>query len=288
MELASSGLGGIRIARKLSERYSLDVCPGTINHWIYGDHKPRLRNIFRVGPSKALSYIIGANIGDGCTLAKSGLVKLEVTDMDFAQTFNTNMAELFSRKTPNKILARQFKSARLPLFIVKYSSRQLVSVLRLPEKKLLKLAFAFPREFLRGFFDAEGHVDVSASDSFRLCVGAENSDRILLVRIKTILLASFGIHSRINRKRRVGTRKTIRGESFQMKRTSFSLMVGRLDSVMKFADEIGFSILRKSQKLEDALTVFEKCGRRNGSTAWNELYTKKRGEWVRHESPHRT
>jgi hypothetical protein len=58
----------------------LKVCPGTINHWIYGEREPRIRNLFEVKPSPELSYIIGANIGDGSNLAKSGSVKLEVSD----------------------------------------------------------------------------------------------------------------------------------------------------------------------------------------------------------------
>jgi DNA endonuclease len=151
MELANKGLGGIRIARELSKIYALEVCPGTINHWIYGDRKPRLRNIFNEGPSPSLSYIIGANRGDGCVLTKSGCVKLEVTDKDFAETFNSKMAELFSRERRNKILVRRFHSGRLPLFIVKYSSKQLARLMLWPTKKLLRIAFVFPSEFLRGF-----------------------------------------------------------------------------------------------------------------------------------------
>jgi len=117
--LSKKGLGGIRIAKELSLRHSLRVCPGTINHWIYGEREPRIRNLFEVKPSPELSYIIGANIGDGSNLAKSGSVKLEVSDLDFAETFNAKMAALFSRKRPNKVLKRVFASNRLPLFIVK-------------------------------------------------------------------------------------------------------------------------------------------------------------------------
>lgn len=150
-----------------------------------------MRNIFEAKPSKALSYIIGANLGDGCRLAKSGCVKLEVTDLDFAQTFNSNMAKLFLRDAPNKILKRRFETGRLPLDIVKYVSRQLTDLLMLPLKKLLRIAFAYPREFLRGFFDAEGHVDVAAGNSFELAVGFVNSNRTLLVRIRRALQAAF-------------------------------------------------------------------------------------------------
>lgn len=217
--MARKGLGGITIARQLSEEFSLKVCPGTINHWIYGDRKkPRLRNIFREVPSPALSYIIGANKGDGCSLV-SGCVKLEVTDFDFAETFNGRMAQLFLRDHPNKILVRRFGIERLPLFVVKYSSQQLAKLLRRPMRELLELALFYPSEFLRGLFDAEGHVDVAAEREFRVHVGAENSSSELLIAVRRILSEVFDIDSSIYRKRKSGSLKVIRGERFRMRRT---------------------------------------------------------------------
>jgi len=195
IELAKSGLGGIRIAKQLSVTYSLRVCPGTINHWIYGDRKPRLRNIFLEGPSPELSYIIGAGKGDGCVLSKSDCVKLEVTDEDFAQAFNINMARLFSRDRPNKILVRRFNAERLPLYIVKYSSKQLASLLNLPLKKLLRFAVAFPREFLLGFFDA---------DDISMLVPGEHSHYVLVLRtqIESRSPESRGFSEQISRSNR--------------------------------------------------------------------------------------
>jgi intein-encoded DNA endonuclease-like protein len=284
IDLAKTRLGGIRIARKLSKRYSLKICPGTINHWIYGDRHPRLRNIFDVRPSPALSYIIGANKGDGCTLMRSGCVKLEVTDRDFAETFDAKMAELFSRKKQNKILVRRFGDERLPLFVVKYSSRQLSKLLRMTFNRLLKLAFVFPRDFLRGFFDAEGHVDVSVTMNLRLAVGAENSSKPLLQAIRRLLREEISISSRIDRKRRAGTLKVIRGKSFIMRRTSFSLMIGRIEDVNQFAEKVGFSIRRKNKKLWDALGIIANTLRSNRAQVWERLYSKKRGERINRES----
>ena len=96
-ELALRDPSPVRIARQLSASHSLNLAPGTIRHWIIGDRKPQGRNAFIQEPSPALSYVIGANIGDGCTLAKLGIVKLEVADKDFAEAFNAHMRTLFSR-----------------------------------------------------------------------------------------------------------------------------------------------------------------------------------------------
>jgi hypothetical protein len=244
-----------------------------------------LRNIFQAKPSKALSYIIGANLGDGCNLVRSGCVKLEVTDWDFAHTFNSEMAKLFSRDVPNKILTRRFETDRLPLFVVKYVSRQLTSLLTLPLRQLLRIAFAYPREFLRGFFDAEGHVDVNATEAFQFRVGAENSNRMLLLRIGESLRTVFHIRSRIQRKRKSGSLKVIRGQPFRMRKTSYSLLILRLPDLQSFKEQIGFSISRKSQKLVDALNIFASYSYDERPVIWRKLYLKLRGEWVRRHSP---
>jgi DNA endonuclease len=282
LELATNGLGPARIASQLRDTYSVSVSPGTIRHWIVGDRKPerntRRKNIFKHEPSRALSYIIGANVGDGCTITSNWCVKLEVADFDFASTFNTKMASLFSRAVTNKILTRE-EVGRLPMYIVKYSSKQLAKLLQLPLKKLLELAFAYPLEFLRGFFDAEGHVDVRASrKGFRVSAGVENSNIRLLQRIKQILLKVCQISSVINRKRKAGTLKVIRGKAFRMRKASFTLMINRFDDLQRFAKQISFSITRKNQKLEDAFSIVAEYRPKERAEKWAQNYFKLRGE----------
>jgi hypothetical protein len=279
--LATTNRSPVSIARQLSASHSLSVDPGTIRHWMVGDRKVQRRNAFKQGPSHALSYIIGANIGDGCTLTENWIVKLEVTDLDFAEAFNQSVASLFSRSNPNKILVKRFKVDRLPMFVVRYSSKQLVKLLRLPMKKLLEIAFVYPREFLRGFFDAEGHVDVRASHQFQVSTGVENSSRELLLRIKRVLSMTFRIHSTFSKKRKSGTLKVIRGKSFRMKKPSFTLLIQRIDDLRRFRVEIGFSIPRKNHKLADALMVSEDYSPKERTAVWNQLYIKSKGEWVR-------
>jgi intein-encoded DNA endonuclease-like protein len=279
-ELASKGLGPVAVARRLSVVHSLSLSPGTIRHWMVGDRKPQRRNVFKPGSSPSLSYIIGANKGDGCTLVKTGLVKLEVTDMDFAQTFDANMATLFSRTIPNKIFVRR-RAGRLPMYIVKYSSRQLTELLRRPVSELVVLASAFPREFLRGFFDAEGFVSVTAGNLFRVDVGLDNTEQYLLVRVGTILRKSFNLDSMIQRKRESGSIMSIRGHTFLKRRTSFCLTIRRMDGIKRFGNLVGFSISRKQQKLVDALEVLQLKGQRNRLVAWKHLYFKQKGEWIR-------
>lgn len=244
-----------------------------------GDCKLQRRNAFERKPSPPLSYIIGANIGDGCTLTKGWSVKLEVTHFDFAQAFDANMAKLFSRTSPNEILVRH-RPGRLPMYIVKYSSKQLVRLLQESSRKLLEVVFAFPRDFLQGFFDAEGHVDVKAAKNFQLSAGAENSDRPLLPKVKQ-LLNELGISSRVYHKRKQESNKMIRGESFVMKQSSFTVAINRAADLREYAEEVGFSIHRKMQKLTDGLSKIADHQPRKRADTWRELYSKVNGEWVR-------
>ena len=93
--------------------------------------------------------------------------------------------------------------------------------------KLLELASVYQVEFLRGFLDVEGHVDVRATGKrFSVSVGVENYDIRLLRRVKQIL-KTCQIDSIINRKRKSGSLKVIRGKTFRMRKASFTLLINR-------------------------------------------------------------
>jgi hypothetical protein len=115
-------------------------------------------------------------------------------------------------------------------------------------------------------------------------VGAENSNRLLLLRAKQLLKKEFSINSRINRKRKAGAIKVIRDQVFAMRRTSYSLMIRGIDDVKSFAAEIGFSISRKTQKLKDAIKTLA-INERKARCIWERWYHKKGGEWVKRLSP---
>jgi hypothetical protein len=52
----------------------------------------------------------------------------------------------------------------------------------------------------------------------------------------------------------------------------------------RFAEEIGFSIQRKTLKLRDGLTLIADYEARARSAVWKQKYSKIGGEWVRLES----
>jgi intein-encoded DNA endonuclease-like protein len=252
LELTAKGIGPVGISRQLSAIYQVSLCPGTVRHWMVGDRNPQdgYRILFKQEPSPALSYVIGANIGDGCTLTDNWIVKLEVTDRDFAETFNDNMARVFNRPIPNKILVKRFKVQRLPMYVVRYSCKQLVKLLRQPLKKLLEIAFVYPSEFLRGFFDAEGYVGVGAESELQISAGVEHSSRRLLMEVKRILSSVFQIDSIINKKRKSGTLKVIRGIPFRMRKSSYSLAIYRTRDLQRFQSQVVFQFLERTRNLQ--------------------------------------
>ena len=76
----------------------------------------------------------------------------------------------------------------------------------------------------------------------------------------------------------------IRDVTFVKRQTSLSLVLRGVDNARKYADSVGFSIQRKSQKLNDALSIIGAVSPRNRAAAWERLYLKRSGEWIRRES----
>ena len=66
-------------------------------------------------------------------------------------------------------------------------------------------------------------------------------------------------------------------------RSSFELAISNIECVKEFAGEVGFTILRKSQNLEDALSIIAGYEVKDRSARWKKLYRKVRGEWVRRD-----
>ena len=147
--------------------------------------------------------------------------------------------------------------------------------------ELWKLANAYPSDFLRGFFDAEGHADIGAKSKLSIAVGAYNCDRLLLEFVKRALSTNFGIYATIHLRRLAGTLKVIRNEPFFTKRASYSIYIQRLGDIVRFSRRIGFSIRRKQEKLNEAIKIYHEKGPKLLVSIWKQLYSKYKGEWLR-------
>ena len=148
-------------------------------------------------PSKELSFVIGAFLGDGWKRKVKNLrsgndyrISLASIDKEFTKKFSKCVASVLNKKEAS-IYVRKRKGKR-PLYEVTYSSKLLYDFLDRPFKDIISVAIVYPSHFLRGLFDAEGYV--ARGKYWR--VGLSNSNLKLLKTVKSIL-EKFGIKSRI-------------------------------------------------------------------------------------------
>ena len=95
-------------------------------------------------------------------------------------------------------------------------------------------------------------------------------------------LKRLGIDSRIGQynqpERRVSL---IRGKPVVFESRTFWLTITKLNSMKRFAHDIGFTIRRKQQKLRDALNLINRVGSRRAGAEWLRIYTKEGTRWAR-------
>jgi len=120
-------------------------------------------------------------LGDGSFVEDSDYhhyVKLAVRDRDFAEAFNLAVGHILGRKTNKIIMTHDLGKV---YYESKYSSRSLGLFLRSPLVELRPFADAYPAEFLRGLFSADGCADVCTDNGcLRLQIVLGNSNPELL------------------------------------------------------------------------------------------------------------
>ena len=118
--------------------------------------------------------------------------------------------------------------------------------LRQPKERLFEVAKEYPAEFLRGFFDSEGCVEVWKGREV-IAISASNYDLDVL-EFARILLEQLGIHSRIYRIKRKGQVSKIRGDTYRYNSDLHALKIYRRNDIRRYVDMIGFTIRRKLEK----------------------------------------
>jgi ribonucleotide reductase alpha subunit len=115
----------------------------------------------------------------------------------------------------------------------------------------------FYKGFLRGLFDADGHVEgYNESDSYKgLSIRLGQSSRDLLLVVQRMLLR-LGINSKIYKARDAGESLLPDGKggmAYYKTKASWRLVISA-DSALRYADKIGFLHKAKSEKLQHALS----------------------------------
>jgi len=242
MELKQQGKNCVEIAR------ILNISPSTVRSWFKG-HKPmdwgkykhnlKVRHTPRepnLQPTPELSYLLGAYWSDGWLGEpdKRYEIGLAAKDREFVVEFERCLRFVLGRDRPYKI--REKKG----LYIVEGYSLKLQEFLLNPIKHV-DIVKAYPREFLRGLFDGDGGVYAGnkKGTSYPL-VFFTTTDPVVLELAK-IALDILGIEYKVYLSNK------------RCKRLVYDLRIQKKDSILKFYREVGFTIKRKQETLEEAV-----------------------------------
>jgi intein-encoded DNA endonuclease-like protein len=199
--------------------------------------------------SSDFGYILGSLFGDGCLHLEKNrqkwMICLDVKDKEFAEEFAKAINRCFKNLIKNSATHRKpvkpfFTCGRWHVRIQRDEiSRILINFSfgrhywRI-SNEMFNASSEFRRGLLRGFFDAEGSVNVK-----RRAISACSTNMDGLIGIQKIL-ESLGIDSivyRVNNRNSFG------------KKPKFYLMISRAKNIISFAEQIGFSIPRKKNQL---------------------------------------
>ncbi|RLF79430.1 DNA endonuclease [Thermococci archaeon] len=251
-ELRRKGVNYSQIAERIMNEKGIKISRVTISRWCKGRHNPYNRiKVVNLEPSPSLAYVTGIYFGDGSVNIHSDhkyRLRLKVVDKEFAEAFARALKEIGAK--PH--MGYENNITRSGRWYVESTSKSLYMFLKQPKEKLFEVAREYPKEFLRGFFDSEGHVYVDKNTFRSAYIAAYNYDLDVL-DFSRELLSSLSIHSKIRVSKRAGTLVIIRGKEYSYKSNLYELRIYRIESVRKFATDIGFTIQRKQKKLNEWL-----------------------------------
>ena len=160
----------------------------------------------------------------------------------------------------------------------KYSSRSLGLFLRFPLVELRPFADAYPAEFLRGLFSADGCADVCTDNGcLRLQIVLGNSNPELLGLVTSLLQSHFQLHSNTYLRKRKGATWKNGSKTVFLRKDAYALQIQRVHDVRVFVDKIGFVIARKQHVAEQAILLNRTVGSSRAAVEWRKHYSQKRG-----------
>ena len=110
----------------------------------------------------------------------------------------------------------------------KYSSRSLGLFLRSPLVELRPFADAYPAEFLRGLFSADGCADVCTDNGcLRLQIVLGNSNPELLGLVTSLLQSHFQLHSNTYLRKRKGATWKNGSKTVFLRKDAYALQIQR-------------------------------------------------------------
>ncbi len=244
LELKKSGLGWCRISKQINSS-GYKISPFTIRSWIKG-HKPRVKEpLINNEMTRERAYILGViGPGDGFITDSKYEIGLSVIDKDFADFFQHCLESTFRLKTSrfleaphgwsnNNFHRVSLYSKKVREYLIKtYNVSFKEESWRVPNiiKNSSKERMGF---YLRGFADSQGSVGKRS-----VVLASSNMEGIKEIKL---LIDLFGIRSTLY--------KTKDG---------FIIAIYGRKSLEIFDKEVGFSIKRKSDKLNKLLMSYKR------------------------------
>ena len=272
-ELHVKGLSNAEIARKLG------VDTDHVRRWVRGEKPKRVHRYEPdLSPGRDLAYVAGFYLGDGKRAGKKNKVRFELGDQQQIEHVGLLVARILHREPKPWAKVRSF-------YVISYDSVALYEFLNRPVEKLVEYMGKFARDFLRGFFDAEGYCTCSLDFRLRklnsVTVGIANT-KIRSLKYMARLLLDLGLPSSFRRTNRKGGKMTIAGKTWTRRHDVYHLSVMGFDRVRRFHDQVGFWNPQKATKLADLVALGKMPpGERYGWFVTH--YTKRGRKWVRKE-----
>jgi DNA endonuclease len=244
LELRKEGLSYNAIIERAKAEQGVALSKSHVSEWINGKHRPfGYVRAFDAKPCPELAYVIGVKMGDASTSVGrknySYMIKLRVTDKDFAEEFSRCLSEILKRDPP-----RVKWDEKTRAWHVQASSLLLQQLLLRPITELRSSIFhcrACMCAFVRGFFDSEG----SASGDLKASNGDLEKLTLVVEVLKALGVETTGPHLT---KEKGGT-VIIKGHEYRVNKNQYYIYV-RASSRLAFRNLIGFSIARKMKSLE--------------------------------------
>jgi len=202
------------------------------------------------------AYCLGVYYGDGwhTKTARNYMVCLASVDKDFTDCYK----KCFERWSGLKLLeyVRYYPYGKGKIYYVQKGSNDLKYFINFDLKRLYDSPNSVKSSFLKGFVDSEGHMSFDKKSSRRL-IAISNND-FKLIRLVQRLLKSLGIETRRYLKRVKGEQRHYNGVDFTVNKNQYSVRISTKSNLERFNELIGFSIKRKQNKLDMALTSYAK------------------------------
>ncbi len=204
-----------------------------------------------LAPRGELAYLIGFYLGDGSRAGGQKKVRFKLVDSEQTHFLNRLVARVLSTK-PRRIRTDGH------FCFINYDTALLYDFLQKPLDELRPWIEPYSRDFLRGFFDAEGYTSPSIDRRRRAfvgaCFGVANTN-LGLLRFVRDLLIRLGISTRLRITNREGQSMRVQGGVYVRRHDVYHLISNRKQNLITFNARVGFQMRKKEEKLRDLVEL---------------------------------